>query len=159
MSLDTDTLLAAGSAAPGFLLRRSPHEAIGLRDADGGPLVLVFYPGVWEPVTISQLSLYQDHLPQIQRLGALLLGVSVDHFWCQLAFARVHRVRFPLLSDSCPKGEVARAYGIYRETPGLSRRALFVIDAAGTIRWSRSYPDNLNPGIDGVLSVLENMQH
>jgi peroxiredoxin len=152
-----DTLLPAGSAAPPFLLRRSLYKAFGPRDAAGAPLVLLFYPGVWEPVTSSQLSLYQDHLPEIQRLGATLLGISVDHFWCQLAFAKLHRIEFPLLSDSCPKGEVARAYGVYQEEVEVSRRALFVVDGSGTVRWSRGCPYSLNPGVDGVLSVLERM--
>ena len=158
MAAPTDPLLSAGSPAPSFLLRRSPHAAFGLRDAAGAPLVLAFYPGVWEPVTASQLRLYQDHLPEFQRLGALLAGVSIDHIWCQLAFGRLHRIGFPLLSDFHPRGAVAAAYGVYRQGAEVSRRALFVIDGAGTIRWSRSYPDSLNSGIDGVLSALEQLQ-
>jgi peroxiredoxin len=153
----SELLLPVGSPAPAFLLRRSLHEASGLRDSTDAPLVLLFYPGVWEPVTSSELSLYQEHLEEIHRLGARLLGVSVDHFWSQLAFAKLHRIEFPLLSDCCPKGEVARMYGVYQEDAEVSRRALFVVDRTGTVRWSRSCPYSLNPGVDGVLSVLERM--
>jgi alkyl hydroperoxide reductase subunit AhpC len=53
---------------------------------------------------------------------------------------------------------VSRAYGVYREEEGRSGRALFVLDAEGAVRWSRGYPTNLNPGIDGMLTALETMQ-
>jgi alkyl hydroperoxide reductase subunit AhpC len=49
-------------------------------------------------------------------------------------------------------------YRVYREEEGRSDHAVFVLDAAGTILWSRAYPTNLNPGIDGILTALETMQ-
>jgi alkyl hydroperoxide reductase subunit AhpC len=63
--------------------------------------------------------------------------------------------RFSLLADSNPEGAVARAYGAYPGHKDLSSRDLFVIDERGTIRWSRAYPGLVNPGIDGILLVLE----
>ena len=66
-------------------------------------------------------------------------------------------IRFPLLSDSHPRGAVARAYGACPEAKGPGSRALFVIDELGTIRWSRAYPVFVNPGVDGILCALEPM--
>ena len=40
---------------------------------------------------------------------------------------------------------------------GVSQRALFVIDAAGTIRWSYLSPMGVNPGADGILAALERL--
>ena len=40
---------------------------------------------------------------------------------------------------------------------GESARALFVIDDKGIIRWSHLSPDGINPGADGILSALENL--
>jgi alkyl hydroperoxide reductase subunit AhpC len=59
------------------------------------------------------------------------------------------------LSDFEPKGAVARIYGAYRQQDGVSERALFVIDAEGTIRWSYLSPIGVNPGADGILAALE----
>ena len=50
---------------------------------------------------------------------------------------------------------MARAYGVCVPETGRSRRALFVIDPEGVVRWSATFPDMLNPGADGVLSALE----
>jgi len=53
---------------------------------------------------------------------------------------------------------VARSYGVYRQEEGTSQRALFVIDAAGGIRWSYVSPVGINPGADGILKALEALQ-
>jgi peroxiredoxin len=104
------------------------------------------------------MALYNEVLPEFQRLGAELLGISVDGVWCHLAFARDRTLHFPLLADFHPKGEVAKTYGVYRDQDGTSERALFVIDADGVIAWSHVAPVGINPGADGILAALERLQ-
>jgi peroxiredoxin len=81
----------------------------------------------------------------------------VDGIWSHLAFARDRHLHFPLLADFEPKGEVARQYHAYRAADGTSERALFVIDADGVVRWSYISPVGVNPGADGILRALENL--
>ena len=149
--------LMPGAPAPDFALARSPEETLSLRDLRGRPVVLVFYPADWSPVCGDQLNQYDDLLPELQRFDAALLGISVDGVWSHAAFARERKLRFPLLSDFEPKGEVARAYGVYRERDGVSERALFVVDAEGTVAWSHVSPIHLNPGPDGIVAALESL--
>ncbi len=96
-------------------------------------------------------------LPEFERFDAELLGVSVDGVWSHLAFAQDRHLRFPLLADFEPKGDVARAYHVYRAHDGTSERALFVIDADGIVRWSYVSPVDVNPGADGILRALESI--
>jgi peroxiredoxin len=149
------TPLSAGTPAPDFTLPRSRHASVSLRDFRGRRLVLAFYPADWEPVSREQLALYQEYSPAFQDLRAEVVGISTDGIWSHAAFARVVGIRFPLLADSHPKGEVARAYGVYLERKDTSNRALFVVDEGGIIRWSRAYPAPVNPGVDGILCALE----
>jgi peroxiredoxin len=121
-------------------------------------VVLVFYPADWSPVCGDEMALFNEVQPELQRLGAELLGISVDGVWCHKAFAEERRLRFPLLSDFEPKGEVSRSYHAYRPQEGFSERALFVIDAEGVIAWSHLSPVDVNPGADGVLAALEALQ-
>ncbi|MFL5163644.1 MAG: redoxin domain-containing protein [Microvirga sp.] len=86
-----------------------------------------------------------------------LLRISVDGVWCHAAFARDRKLHFPLLADFEPKGAVARSYGVYRSHDGTSERALFVIDAAGLIAWRYVSPVGINPGADGILTALEQL--
>ena len=62
-----------------------------------------------------------------------------------------------MLADFEPKGEVARAYQVYRAKDGTSERALYMIDAEGIVRWSHLSPVGVNPGADGILRALENL--
>ena len=140
-------------------MHSTPDQGVSLSEFRGQPVVLVFYPADWSPVCGDQLALYNEVLPEFQRLGAELIGISVDGIWCHLAFTHDRKLRFPLLTDFEPKGAVARQYGVYRDHDGTSERALFVLDADGIIRWSHVSPVGINPGADGILAALEGLTH
>jgi peroxiredoxin len=147
--------LPVGTQAPEFTLSSTPNQKISLSDFRGQPTILVFYPEDWSPVCSDQLALYQELLPEFAKFNAQLLAISVDGVWCHLAFAENRHLRFPLLADFEPKGEVARKYGVYRQQDGTSERALYVIDGDGVVRWSYVSPVGINPGADGILRALE----
>jgi peroxiredoxin len=172
-----NSALGAGVRAPDFKLRSTqpsrpdretgepppdtkpqsmpPDQFISLSELRGRPVILAFYPADWSPVCGDEMALYNELLPEFQRFNAVLLGISVDSLWCHLAFAKDRKLRFPLLSDFEPKGAVARSYGAYRGQDGFTERALFLIDAGGTIRWSYLSPLDVNPGAEGILDSLE----
>jgi peroxiredoxin len=149
--------LAPGTPAPDFRLRASPEQFVSPADFRGRPLILAFYPADWSPVCSDQMVLYQEIVPEFQKSNAQIIGISVDGIWCHQAFARHRNIRFPLLSDFEPKGEVSRAYRSYRPNDGFSERSLFVIDANGMIYWSFLSPVGVNPGADGILRALDDM--
>jgi peroxiredoxin len=146
--------LLPGTPAPAFALHDSPHSQVTLEEFRGLAVVLVFYVADWQPVATAQLGLYQELLPHLARLDATVLGISIDGTWSHKEFARSLGLSFPLLSDDAPPGSVARAYGVDAEETGRSKRALFVIDRNGIVRWRATFPDAVNPGVDGVLSAL-----
>jgi peroxiredoxin len=150
--------LPAGTPAPPFALPCSRTNRFALADATGSPVVLVFYPGDWEPASSEQLRRCQRFSDEFERLGALLVTIAPDSVWCHLAFAREQGLRFPLLADVGPTGAVARTYGVWLEAEAACGRALFVIDGEGIIRWSRLYPRNLVPSIDAPLAVLQRLR-
>ncbi len=153
------TALPAGTLAPDFSLHSTPDQAVKLSEFRGQPAVLAFYPADWSPVCGDQMALYNEMLPEFQNLGAELIGISVDGSWCHAAFSRDRKLHFPLLADFEPKGAVARLYGVYRQDEGICERALFVIDADGVIHWSYVSPVGVNPGAEGILSALEELQN
>lgn len=147
--------LAVGSAAPDFRLRETPWSTLSLQRLVGQPIILVFFPAAFEPVSREQLVLYQEYLPQFDQLHGQLLGISADHAWCHEAFGREAAITFPLLADTPPRGRVSRLYGVYRESEHATGRALFVVDSSGIIRFGKVYPELLNPGVGDLLNVLE----
>ena len=150
--------IALGADAPDFTLPSTPDQKVSLDDFRGHPLILAFYPADWSPVCGDQMTLYNEVRGEFERRGAKLVGISVDGAWCHIAFAGDRKLHFPLLADFEPKGEVARAYGVYREHDGFSERALFVIDEGGKVAWSYISPIGVNPGADGILEALDKMR-
>jgi len=150
-------ILSAGTPAPEFTLRVTPDQLLSLRDLQGKPVIIAFYPADWSPICGDQVTLYNEILPEFRRHGAELLGISVDGVWCHKAFMEHRRLHFPLLADFEPKGAVARSYGAYREGEGVAERALFVVDRDGVIFWSYRSPIAVNPGADGILDALERL--
>jgi peroxiredoxin len=148
-------ILQPGTRAPEFTLHTTPDQTLALSELRGRPVVLAFYPADWSPVCGDEMALFNAVLPDLQELGAEMLGISVDGVWCHAAFAKARNLHFPLLADFEPKGAVARQFGAYREKEGVSERALFVVDEKGTIAWSYLSPIGVNPGADGVLRALE----
>jgi peroxiredoxin len=154
---ESDGILAPGTQAPAFSLNSIPGKSYSLADFKGKPVVLAFYPADWSPVCGDQMALYNEMADEFSSYGAQLFGISVDGVWCHKAFAEQRRIRFPLLSDFEPKGDISRRYGAYDKQGGISRRALFVIDGNGVISWSYLSPMDVNPGADGIFAALDKL--
>jgi peroxiredoxin len=156
--MDDDLLpLPAGTVAPDFRLRQTPWLTLSLHRLAGHPIILMFFPTAFEPVSREQLTLYQEYLPQFEKLHAQMLGISADYAWCHEAFSREAGITFPLLADTPPRGRVSQLYGVYRESEDATGRALFVIDSSGIICFGKVYPELLNPGVGDLLTVLESL--
>ena len=76
---------------------------------------------------------FRDVVKGFEEAGAQVLGVSVDPFPSQGAFANSLELNFPLVSD-WPRYAAAKAYDVWRENLNLAARVTYVIDKEGTIR-------------------------
>lgn len=147
-------MIEAGERAPDFRLPDQDGNVVSLESLAGRRVVLVFYPQDWSPVCTDQLSVYERRLPELERLGLELIGVSVDSAWCHRAFREHLGVSIPLLADFHPKGEVARAFGLYSETHGVSGRALVMIGPDGVVEWAHRPPSPLEiPEADLIVEA------
>src|SRR4029078_10961825 len=155
----TNYMLPIGIIAPDFKLHSTPDQKLELSELRDLKFILIFYPADWSPVCDDQLTLYNEMGKYFARHNAQLIGISVDSKWSHLAFIENRKFHFPLLSDFEPKGEVARLYEVYDAKTGECKRALYLIDEDGTIRWSYQSPVGINPGADGILSALEQIDN
>ena len=150
-------MLSIGTLAPDFSLHATPDQKISLRELERKKVILAFYPADWSPVCGDQMALYNEMLSFFRKHNAEVIGISVDSKWCHLAFSLNRQLRFPLLADFEPKGKVSKMYRVYDDNTGESQRALYVIDENGIIRWNYLSPVGMNPGADGILNALEEM--
>lgn len=98
----------------------------------GHPVVLAFYPGDNTAVCTRQMCAYTSELDSFTSLHATVWGISPQGLDSHEGFARQHGLAFPLLADT--DLAVTRQYGIGLGSSAL-RRSVFVIDAAGLVRW------------------------
>jgi alkyl hydroperoxide reductase subunit AhpC len=92
-------------------------------------------------------------------LDAQVVGISVDSIPSHIAWQKhaIGTLGFPLCSDFYPHGKVVEQYGLLREgppVPGISNRAVFIIDKQGMVRWKKIYDLPTNPDVKEILEAL-----
>lgn len=145
-----------GDPAPDFTLKDQNDQEVTLSALRGKKVVLSFHPLAWTRVCAVQMQDLEKHREEMERLGAVALGLSVDAVPTKKAWAESLGIRETrLLADFWPHGAVAQAYGIFREKNGFSERAVFIVDAEGVVRFKKIYPMREVPDIQEILKALE----
>jgi len=130
-------VVTEGQPAPDFTLTSNSGEAVTLSDLRGAPVVLYFYPRDDTPGCTAQARGIRDVWTELQKKGAVVLGVSPDSPKKHAKFREKYGLPFTLLSDEAH--EVAEQYGTWVEKSMYGKkymgmeRSTFVIDAAGTV--------------------------
>jgi len=126
--------LEPGVEAPDFEAVAHTGDKVRLSQYRGRIVVLYFYPRAMTSGCTRETVRFNELLPELEKLGAVVLGISTDPPERNKKFAEKHGVRFLLLSD--PEGEVAAKYGVLRE--GTKRksaeRVTFIIGPDGVIK-------------------------
>ena len=124
--------LSVGDAAPAFALPGTGDRTYRLEDYRGSGVILAFYPKDFTPVCTKQFCSYRDDGDRIEALGLPMLGISPQSVDSHERFTSEHGLTVPLLSDEGKR--VARTYGVVGPG-GYLRRALFLVDADGVVRY------------------------
>jgi len=122
------------AAAPAFRLQDQAGTWHNSSDYRGKWLVLYFYPKDDTPGCTTQACEFRDNLFAFNKLGAVVVGISVDDVASHKQFAEEHSLPFTLLADSTK--ETAKAYGVLHSVLGLmeiASRETFIIDPEGRI--------------------------
>jgi peroxiredoxin Q/BCP len=129
-------LLTPGAELPA--LDTVAHDGTALKTAElkGAPLVVYFYPKDETGGCNAEAEAFRDAMPELQKMGAKLVGVSTDTVESHKAFAEGHQLNFPLIADTDQK--VASAFGVPVED-GTADRVTFVFGPDGKV--AKVWPD------------------
>ena len=150
-----------GAKAPDFTLHNQDHELVTLSEVlKKGPVVLAFLPGAFSGTCTAEMCNFRDAEADLNKLSAQVLGVSVDTFFTLKAWSDAHKFKFPLLSDF--NKEVIAAYGVVNPDMigmhNIAKRATFVVDQTGTIRYKEVLEDARNePDYGKVKAALASL--
>lgn len=128
-----EAILKTGDTAPNFSLSDQSGKQRKLAQYRGRWVVLYFYPKNNTPGCTTEACKFRDDYFKLDKLGADVLGISVDGQESHAAFAKKYGLPFPLLTDT--SGAVASKYGSYFSFGPLkfARRHTFIIDPRGNI--------------------------
>lgn len=125
--------LKVGDDAPSFTLNDSKGQTHYLSDYAGKYLVLYFYPKDDTPGCTKEACHFRDDMVQLEKLGAKVVGVSVDDSQSHDEFAKKYNLPFPLLTDA--SGKVAESYNALTNfyVIKIAKRYTFLINSDGKI--------------------------
>jgi peroxiredoxin len=149
-----------GTRAPDFTLMNQDRQPVTLSAERGHPVVLAFFPAAFSSVCQKELCTFRDQLARLNHARAQVYGISVDTFFALKAFHDAQRLTFPLLSDF--NKQVIRDYGVFNEDMiglhGIAKRAVFVLDANGVVRYREVLQDARNePDYQKVYTAVETL--
>lgn len=130
----TAVLPALGAPAPDFTLASTSGEKVTLSALRGKNVLLAFFPLAFTSTCTAEVCAFSNEYSEFEKAGAVVLPISVDATASLKAFKAKEGLTVDLLSDF--KREVSRLYGVLLEEQFFSKRAYFLIDRKGTLRWS-----------------------
>src|ERR1035437_383256 len=153
--------IEVGQRAPKFKMYDTEKIKHLLEDYKGRNVVLLFFPFAFTTTCTQEMSKMRDENAMYGKLSADVVGVSVDSLFTLKKWKEELHIPFTLLSDF--NKDVSRAYeSIYEDWgygyKGVSKRASFVIDKDGYIRYKEILEngDHL-PNFDAINAVLKKL--
>lgn len=132
--------IQVGQKAPDFTLFDSDKNKVSLSAMAGSPVVILFFPLAFSGVCTKELCSVRDNIATYNQTNAKVIGISVDSLFTLAKFKEDQQLNFTLLSDF--NGTAASSYGVLYdvfpafEMEKVSKRAAFVVDAEGVIRYA-----------------------
>lgn len=147
--------------APDFTLKDADNNTHALSDYKGRFLVLYFYPKDDTPGCTKEACNFRDRTDELKKLGAAVVGISIDSPESHRKFADKYQLPFTLLADS--NGEVARRYGALSNfiIAKIAKRHTFIIGPDSKIKKIYTHMDVSNHSqqiIDDLQTIQQRQQ-
>jgi peroxiredoxin len=132
--------IQVGQQAPDFTLFDSDKNKVTLSSLSGSPVVILFFPLAFTGVCTKELCSVRDNIAAYNQTNAKVIGISVDSLFTLAKFKEDQQLNFTLLSDF--NRSAVSSYGVLYdvfpafEMEKVSKRAAFVVDAQGIVRYA-----------------------
>ena len=138
MAKELELKLREGDPAPEFTAATHRGDTVCLSDYRSRQVILYFYPRDDTPGCTKEACSFRDGFANIEKKGAVILGVSVDGAKSHQKFVEKFSLPFLLLADEDKK--IVEAYGVWGEKTFMGRthlgthRVTFLIGPDGRIK-------------------------
>jgi len=129
-----------GDKAPDFSMKSTSGETVSLGQFRGRKNVLLaFFPLAFTGVCTKENCAFSDDYSKFEGKDTAVLPVSVDATPSQNEFRTKNGMKHHLLSDF--KREAGRAFGVLDEEKFFTKRAYFLVDKQGVVRFKHVEPE------------------
>ena len=147
--------LQAGSPAPDFTLASHNGAKVSLASFKGRKTIVSFLPFAFTGGLKNQVSGFRANYEEFKKLNVEILQISADTVPSLKAWdEQLGGLPFPLLSDYWPHGAIGKVYGVFNEERGMDKRAAYVLDENGIIRYAKVYDPGTIPESKELLEEL-----
>ena len=151
-----------GDQIPDVTLFDTDKTPVSLSGQQDKNLVILFFPLAFTSTCTAELCSMRDNIAIYNTANAQVYGISVDSLFTLGKFKEEQHLNFPLLSDF--NKEASKAFGVLYDTfpafgmEGVSKRAAFVVDRAGVIRYAEvcASPGDL-PDFEAIQATLKTL--
>ena len=147
-----------GLPAPDFTLPGTSGKPFTLSDYRGKENVLLaFFPAAFTSVCSAEMCAFHEDVEEFERAGTRVFGVSVDLIPSLREFRYQLGIETELLSDF--RRHASRTYGVLEEERYQARRAYFLVDKQGVLRWKHVEEDGdeRRPNAE-ILAEIEKLE-
>lgn len=139
-----------------FTLKDQNKEEVKLSELKGKKVILSWHPLAYTPVCTDQMRSLERNYDRIQEKGdTVVIGISIDPFPAKAKWADILDLKdIKIVSDFFPYAEVTKAYGLFNEENGASKRANVIIDEEGKVQWVKVYGGSELPDVEEVIENL-----
>jgi peroxiredoxin len=131
--------LQPGDKVPSFLLMTSDKKPLTNEDIKGKNTLFLFFPAAFTSTCTKELCSVRDDIARYNNLKTNVIGVSTDSVYALAKYKEEQQLNFTLASDY--NKDVSESFGacyalFNYNMKGVSKRAAFIIDSAGIVRYA-----------------------
>ena len=169
MTTTTSTMMSktptVGDKAPNFELvtAKGPDgKAVKynlLEACKKGPVIVAFFPGAFTGTCTKEMCNFRDNWAEFAKMNAQIVGVSVDSFHAQKAFAEKNNLTFPFASDL--EHQTVNGWNLVWNSwwGPVAKRATFVVDRSGVVKYANVQSNmDLEPNYAEIKTVLKGLK-
>jgi peroxiredoxin (alkyl hydroperoxide reductase subunit C) len=145
------------------LTLQTTHGVLSLpKDMKGSWYVLFSHPADFTPVCTTEFIEFQRLVPEFDKLGVKLVGMSVDQIFSHIKWVQWIKdvmkvdISFPIAAAN---DAIAARLGMLHPGKGTNTvRAVFVIDPNGKVRLVMYYPQEIGRNMEELVRAIHALQ-
>lgn len=156
-----------GKKAPDFQAAAVVNNLLGSFDSAslrGSWGIVFFYPLDFTFVCPTEILAFSAAVPEFEKLGAKVVGVSIDSQFSHFAWVNTPRERgglgpinFPLVADI--NKTIARGYDCLDEDAGVAYRGVYILDPQGVVQCAIINNLPVGRNVQEVLRTLKGFKY